>query len=695
MYPRLIITVATLFLSLPIHAAAMGKSDDSAMAMAAASMKQKNYSGAARAAAEAVASGRRELLQGVAELKSGNAEAAATLLGKAAAAYPLLGDYALHYQMQALARLGRPAEAIAVSRQLLREYPESPLARGAMLQQGDLLFAAGDYAAAEGAYQKFVEKYASGSDALQASYQSAICRERRGDRTGAAARLRLIWLNNPASPQAARAEEEMKRVAQAGGVSPPYTPQELFRRGVALYDQRRYEQALKSFRAIDARQEKKEFSDRLSLKIGQALLKARRYQEAEKALAELVGREPKREIRSEAALLLAKAVEKGGKDEEAFAAYKRVAELYPESSEADDALLDAAFVRKFQRKPDEAAAVLARLLESYPESRLRQRATWELGWSNYLAGNHKAAAEQFRKLATSDDYRERALYWLGRALAAAGDSFGAKESHDTLAREFPYGFYALQLGPGSASVEEPPLPRLGNDPLESLPQAEGHERVRALISLGLIEEAGRELAAARKKSGKKGETQARLYLECGNYSGAMGLFTQAQLKKNGQEGRNAWSVLYPKAFADLVTPHAASAGISPSLAYAVMRSESSFNPAATSPVGARGLMQLMPETAAKMLREKGFSAERLYDPELNIRLGTRHLKDLMQQYKGNLVAVIASYNAGGHNVNRWLKSYAGLPEDEFIESIPFGETRDYVKKVLATAELYRKLYGME
>jgi soluble lytic murein transglycosylase len=233
--------------------------------------------------------------------------------------------------------------------------------------------------------------------------------------------------------------------------------------------------------------------------------------------------------------------------------------------------------------------------------------------------------------------------------------------------------------------------------LATLPLPDGFERVKALIALGLIDDASRELAAAKKKHARgKGETAlARLYLETGNYSGAMGLFTPVQLKKSGPEGKAAWSILYPRAFADVMDKHAATVGVSPSLAYAVMRSESSFNPGATSPVGARGLMQLMPDTAAKMLREKEFSADRLYDPELNIRLGTRHLKDLLRQYNGNLVATIASYNAGGHNVDRWLKTYAGLPSDEFVESIPYGETRDYVKKVLATAALYRRLYGIQ
>jgi len=690
--------LATIVLSLPLHAIAEGvKNQDQPLAVAASRMKQKNYSSAARAAAESAESGKRELIQGVAQLKGGNPADAAQLLGKAAKGYPLLADYALYYQIQALVKLEKTEEALGVSRVILKEYPDSPLARKNLLQHGDLLFAAGDYPGAEAVYQKFVEKYVSGSDALQASYRTAICRERRGDISGAGAMLRTLWLSSPASPQAARAEDDLKRLAQQGCTISPYTPQELLKRGVSLYDLRRYDQALKTFRSIDASGEKKDFSDKLSLKTGHCLLKARRFREAEQALSELVAREPKREIKAEAALLLARALEKGGRDEEAYAAYSRVAELFPESGEADDALLNAAFVRKFQRKPGEAAAVLAKLLETYPDSRLKQRATWELGWSRYLAGDHRAAAEQFRKLSASDDYRERALYWLGRSLKAAGDADGSRECHAALASEFPYGFYALQLPKEAGSTEDENLPRLAGEPLDALPQANGYERVKALISLGLIEDASREIAVAKKKNGKgkSDAALARLYLEIGNYSGAMGLFNAAQLKKNGPEGKIVWSLLYPRAYADLVTRHAVDTGISPGLAYAVIRSESSFNPGATSPVGARGLMQLMPNTALKMVKEKGFSAEKLYEPELNIRLGTRHLKDLLEQYQGNLVAVIASYNAGGSNVNRWLKTYSGLAEDEFIECIPFGETRDYVKKVLATAALYRKLYGME
>src|SRR6185369_6095653 len=265
---------------------------------------------------------------------------------------------------------GRKAEAVAALKTLLKEYPESPLARRAQLREGDLLFDTDDYLSAEAVYQKFVEKYASGNDALQASYRSAVCKEKRGDTSGAAAILRSIWLNSPASPLAAKAEEDLKRLPSAVVAPASYSAQELFKRGSSLYDQRRFESALATYRSIDAKQEKKEFNDRLSLKIGQTLLKLRRYQDAEQHLKVLASSDARKEIRSEASYLVARAVEKSGRNEDAIAAYKKVAADFPDCAEADDCLLDAAFVRKFQNRPADVARQLATLLDTYPKTTL-------------------------------------------------------------------------------------------------------------------------------------------------------------------------------------------------------------------------------------------------------------------------------------------------------------------------------------
>ncbi len=687
-----------LLLILPLHAAAVDapRKSDTAFTPAALQMKLRNYSSAAILAAELPASGQRDLFLGALAFKSGDNAKAIELLGKAVKSYPLLADYALYYQAEANRRAGRGAEAVVLLRTLQKSFADSPLVRRSLFLEGEILFERGEYVPAESVYQKFIEKYAAGSDALQASYRLAICRERRGEGAGAAAILRSLWLKSPGSTQAAKAEEDIQRLAVGGVAIVPYTSQELLKRASALYDQRRYELALTTLRSIDTKAEKKEFADRVALKIGQALLKAKRYQDAESRLKELSLADSKIEIRSEAAYLQARAVDKSGRDEEAFAAYNLVAASFPESAEADDALFDAAFIRKFQYRPKDTAELLGKLLELYPKTKLKQRIVWESGWANYLAGNPLAAAQQFKTLFSTEEYRERALFWYGRATAASGDNVTAEGSYQLLRKEFPFGFYALSLTKVGQEQLDETVPALVGEPAEVLPLPEGYERVKALITMGLLDDAATELAAARKKfvKGKSDAALARLYLEIGNYNSAMSLYNASMLKRS-PESRSAWAMLYPRAYGELVFKYADKAGIDPSLAYAVMRAESAFTASALSPVGARGLMQLMPQTAAMVLHEKKIDPERLYDPELNIRLGTKHLRELIDKYGGNQTAVIASYNAGAHNVNRWLKIYSNLKGDEFIESIPFAETRDYVKKVLATAALYKRLYGMK
>lgn len=690
--------IATLLLfTFPAVAGELRKDGTESLSAAAAQMKLKNFSSAANLATAIPESGQQSLLAGMAALKGGRAEVAVPLLAKAADSYPLLADYALYYQAKALLLQARPIDAGAALQKLLKLYPESPLARRALLLQADTLFDNGNLAEAETLYLKFIEKFASGSDALQASYRSAICRERLGDPAAAVRIFRSIWLNSPVSAEATKAEKELLRLAESGKTAVPYSPQELLKRGNALYDQRNYDQALKTYRSIQTKGEKRDFIDRLALKIGQAILKARRYNEAEQALQEITASAAKTEIRSEASYLMSRAIEKSGRDEEAFVAYQRVAQLFPDSAEADNALLDAAFIRKFQNRPAETVNLLAKILEKYPKTTLKQRIYWESGWGSFLAGKYKDAAEGFSKLFSNDDYRERALYWHGKSLAAASDSTAAQESFKTLLQEYPFGYYALLLAETAGQKQdEELLPRLPTDAAELLPMPDGFDRVKGLLALGLIEDAGIEMSASRKKiaKGKSELGLARLYLELGNYNSAMSLVNKGSLKRS-LDSRTSWALLYPAAFASQVTVSAEKAGISSALAYAIMRAESAFLPTAKSPVGARGLMQLMPETAAAVMHAKKIDPEKLYEPELNIRLGTKHLRDLLDQYKGDKVAVIASYNAGAHNVNKWRKTYGSLGRDEFVECIPFGETRDYVKKVLAAEAVYRRLYNLK
>jgi soluble lytic murein transglycosylase len=215
----------------------------------------------------------------------------------------------------------------------------------------------------------------------------------------------------------------------------------------------------------------------------------------------------------------------------------------------------------------------------------------------------------------------------------------------------------------------------------------------------MFEEARTEMAATRKKSGEnKGQfpALARVYLEMRDYGSAISLFMQNRPVAWEKGALPLWTAGYPRAYSELVSRNAELNGLSEGLVYAFIRAESGFAPAIKSSAGAIGLMQMMPATAKLTAREKGdFNPQLLTVPEYNIRLGTKHLNDLMKEYHGDVVSMAAAYNAGSGALERWKKSFKGLKEDEFIESIPYQETRDYVKKVYASAATYRLLYGLK
>lgn len=695
---RLIVYVSLLMLlTVPASGVVLSQLPDEAMTTAASRMKVKDYKGARDAALRAPVGGLRDFLLGMSAVKITDWETAADQLGKAATSLPLLGDFALYYQAYALFQLARYPESLTAVQSLVKNYPESPLARAAQKLLADSLYETGDFRDALAAYQRFIEKYPAGGDALASLHKLALCREQTGDVTGAAASLRNIWLNYPASPVAARAEEDLHRLADKGVWSAPFTAEELLRRGTVLCDLRKFDKAVAVFNAIPRESQPDEFILRLLLKTGQAQFKARRFRDAEQTFTTLLTKNPKRDIGAEARFWLAKCLDKKGRDEEAFTAFGGVAEAFPDSALADDALLEAAFIRKFQNRTGEELTVLKKLLSMYPRSNLAQTAVWEIAWGSYRSGDMKTAAEYFRKQFDNERTRERALYWYGRTLAAAGDEKGAQDSFTTLTTEFPLGYYALTYKKETGTTDGEAAALTGNM-CDILPLPAGFERAKTLIALGLYEEANKELTAYKKKSSGKAKALyglARLYLEMGDYSGAFSLVKEARPRNMEKESLLTWGLAYPLAYRELVAQNAAKCAIDDCLVFSIIRAESNYSPTALSPVGAVGLMQLMPATASAIARNgTGSLPAPLTQPELNIRYGVKHLKDLLVLFNGDIVKAVAAYNAGSGNVSRWVSRLGNMPAAEFIENIPYAETREYVKKVLTGAEIYNRLYKL-
>ncbi len=231
--------------------------------------------------------------------------------------------------------------------------------------------------------------------------------------------------------------------------------------------------------------------------------------------------------------------------------------------------------------------------------------------------------------------------------------------------------------------------------------AKRFERAQLLSQIGLNDLSRLELSEIEKhiRSMQDRKQLMEQYQTVQSYfrSSSLGeiAFSGERIRGGLTNSRSLWEYAYPRAYDSFVVPLAKSLGVSESLVWGIMRSESHYRAEARSPVGALGLMQLMPFTSKKvadLLGLKEFQVDRLIEPETNIKLGTRYLKRLNEKYR-YVPLVAAAYNAGPHRVASWLKSFGLLDMDEFIEHIPYVETRNYVKRVVRNYQIYALLYN--
>lgn len=666
--------------------------DEELFSRAVARFRGKDYKGSFSMARKAPESPQRAFLAGVSALRMGEYGEAFPLLEEAERGLPLLGDYALLYQAEALLRLKRYGEAATKAASIAKVYPSSLLIRRADRLYVEAFIQAGDLKTASKVCQTFIERYPSGSDSVEVLFQSARCREETDDRGGAAQIYRGIWLNNPGAPQAVQAQERLRELAKNGVTVAPYTPDELLRRASALYAQNEFALALQTLQSIPPEGQPAAVAARVDLRAGLARYRLRNYTTAEKSLARAAtGSQPA--IRAEARLWRARVLERQNLSDQAFALYMELVAEGRKQKFADDALFEAAGLRRGLGNYAEAAALFEQLVKAFPDSGFIARAAWESAWCRYLAGEYPVAAESFKALLRDEGVREKALYWAARSLENAGNT-AASDYYRVLLDEYPSGFYAVwhREQKGLRENREPIAQR--SAVIEaSLPP--GCDKSRLLAWLGMREEARNEMAALRRKTKGNFPGLARLAMELGDYGSAITLFLQNRPVKWEKTTLPLWTAGYPLVYDGLVTQHAALNDLPESLVYALIRAESRFSPAVKSPAGAIGLMQLMPATAKATVQEKGaFDPARLTVPEFNIKLGTRHFRDLLKGHGGDVIYSIAAYNAGSGAVERWRKNLKGLRKDEFIESIPYQETREYVKQVYASASVYRQLYGL-
>ncbi len=296
--------------------------------------------------------------------------------------------------------------------------------------------------------------------------------------------------------------------------------------------------------------------------------------------------------------------------------------------------------------------------------------------------------------------KSRARYWSGRAAETAGDLARAAQYYDEAAR-YPLTFYG-QLAEERLTASQGPrhLPPHFSLASTTGEQIEHSELVQAVRLLALTEQEKTlrvfllHLADQWEKP-EKLAALADLMNELDRPHLAVRVAKKASLKHIFLPSR-----AYPVSAVDL-SFIASAPGPEAALVLGLSRQESEFNPRAISPVGARGLMQLMPGTARLVARRQGLPYSRaklLDDPAYNLRLGSAHLGELLSTFDGSYILTIAAYNAGAHRVRQWLKDYGdprhrAVDAIDWIEKIPFSETRNYVQRVLENTQIYRVRIG--
>jgi soluble lytic murein transglycosylase len=386
-----------------------------------------------------------------------------------------------------------------------------------------------------------------------------------------------------------------------------------------------------------------------------------------------------------------------GNTEEGRATLRRITTAYPTDTSSASALLLLADLATDDNRDQDARQALLTLLKRFPSGRHATSARFRAGMISYIQGDRKAAATQLDSLVARDANSSEALaagYWAGRSYAALGDKAKSRARWQSVIKQDPLSYYSVM----SAN-------RLGTTLVARDASPPAYPRVPAVDTVigrvAVLKDVGMDVEAGFENDNLFRDALAdptRLVATAKALSGSDQASRSIALGKRAIDDVGAtpanYRLYFPVLERETLISSSKENGLDPVLVAALIRQESNFNPLATSPVGARGLMQLMPDVGRSLAAAKGigpWNPDILYEPATNIKLGTAHLSTLMRKYP-EVVKSLSAYNAGESRVEKWSTKAGAADPEVFTERIPFVETRDYVRTILRNRAYYKALY---
>jgi soluble lytic murein transglycosylase len=619
-----------------------------------------------------------------------------------------LGDYVAYYLGTSYLQTGRTAEALAALADFAKAHPDSLLVRDAHVSYSGALLL-------EGQATEAVALLEQDRTPVRSDVELALARAyvASGQTAKAAETFENIYYTMPASADADAAYAELKKLPSA----PPPTVTQLKTRADALMTRKRYADAADEYRTL-VNQISPGNRPLLQLSLADALHRGGKNHDAKLVLA-LLGDEAG-EINAHRLYLLGQ-IDFATSDNDAF--YRTVDELRqaaPASPWLEQALLSAANLHLVHHEYDQALDAFREAQQRFPTGPRASYVHWKAAWLTLREGRNQDAEKAFDEqiaLYPSGAETPAALYWRARLAEEDNQPLMARAFYQKISDRYR-NFYYAELARGRLNHlppttpdamttyalldRVPPLDKTSKVTDSEPPTDELHvQKAELLGNGGLVDFAVRELqAAAAADGGSWGPAEtAQLYDETGHYDQAIEVMKHSAPNYFALDipdlPRKYWEALFPKAYWTDLKRSSAANGLDPYLVASLIRQESEFNPNAVSRANAVGLMQLLPKTGkavARQVKMKRYTASQLYTPAVNLQLGTRYFRGMVDKF-GGFEYALAAYNAGSDRVEDWLSQGKYRDPQEFVESIPFTETREYVQAILRNASVYKQLYG--
>jgi len=596
------------------------------------------------------------ILKGKASLEAGDYDKAVVELTSAYKEMPFLGDYILLWRAKAFDGKNEAGKALSDIRTAIKDFPDSPVIKSLRLKEIELAQKEGGIDM-DDLFRKFMSDFPSEPKAKFA-YAAYLKNDNRKDR--AKALFKEIFLS--VTPYSKSAGEELS--------SSEITAADLLKKGKNLNNAWLFKEAEKCFRDAlrmkGAKQQRKEINEGLAY----ALFKQKKYRDAAALYSEC-----------DSLYWKAKSLFRAGDTDRFEAEMNR---LY-KSNDQRAAALFLAYGSKKRRSGDTEAAlsIFDNVVSKFPSS--KEDALWHKGWTYYRAGDYRKALDIFSALRKTYG-SARYVYWENRCMKAVGTD-GPAQVISLIPNDRNNNFY-LFLSSAGNGVPVPPFERTATSGCSSyvLPK-----RVEVLEGLGFRNEALTEMLSIANRNLPDHDVaclSAHLK-QMNDFRNSISMVARISYRDDLHE------LYYPPAYMDVIDAAAQANDIDPLLILSIMREESRFAPEARSPAGALGLMQLMPQTASRLSPHADVSlkhSEDLYDIRTNIYIGSYYLKFLIKTLN-SVPSAVAAYNAGEDAVKNWMSAGQYRSADEFIEDIPYDETRNYVKKVLTSYFEYMRQNG--